>query len=127
MEANLKPQKQMMFLSRVTPEECLERAQVAILNENGWAFIAPAPYRAYVLSAPLPNVNCPVVDVRQVRVEDDDRMFAVINECVNETVGVIDMDGLLNGLEELGAQVTRVQTRGERVANRGRGDQMRVN
>jgi len=124
MEAKMKPQKQMMFLSKATPEECIERAQVAIINENGWFLIGPAPYRAYV-NTPQPSVKCAIVDIRPVRMDDDESLFAVVDRNVDKTVGVIDMAGLLRGLEGLGAVVT--PARSQRVASRGRGDRMRVN
>jgi hypothetical protein len=124
MEANLKPQKQMMYMAKVTPADCYRHAQVVILNENGSWVIAPAPYGAYVVNEQVLHFPVPVVDVRQVREEDDERLKAVLRDCVDDEAGVMDMAGLLRGLEALGATIVSCS---QRVASRGRGDRMRVN
>jgi hypothetical protein len=99
----------LVFVSTEVPEECIQRAQVAIVTDNGWHLLAPIPYRCHGLDkfVPMPKVNCPIVDIRPVRMDDDDKMMAVMASCVDRSTGVINMSGLLSGLEALGAKVTK--------------------
>lgn len=104
--------KKMVFVSSETPDEVVKRAQVVIVSDGRWHLIGPAPFRAHGLGAaiPLPKVTCPVVDVSRVR--DDLRMKQVMDACVSVHAGVINLDGLLTGLEALGGIVLRSQPSG---------------
>ena len=81
------------------PDEVVKAAQVVIVAEYSWHVIAPAPYRMHCLMsfAPLPAVSCPVVDVKGIA--DDEKMAAILKSCIDPIAGVINMDGLLTGLE----------------------------
>lgn len=89
-------------------EDCVKRAQVLIVGEHSWHLIGAKPYRMHCLSsfAPVPAVRCPRVDVGGVK--DDERMGRIMMACVSDAAGVINMDGLLTGLEALGGKVERV-------------------
>lgn len=109
--AAVAPTRTMVFVSNEVPDECVKRAQVAIVTENGWHLIAPSPYRCHGLSkyVGMPQVACPIVDIRPVRMDDDDKMMQVMEACVDKNAGVVNLAGLLSGLEALGAVVTRVE------------------
>ena len=93
------------------PDEVVKAAQVVIVAEYSWHVIAPAPYRMHCLMsfAPLPAVSCPVVDVK--RIADDEKMAAILKSCTDPIAGVINMDGLLTGLEALGGKVQKAEGR----------------
>ena len=78
-----------------------------IVTDMTWHLIGPGNLRAHGLSRdiPQPTVTCPVVDVSKVR--DDEKMGAIIRTCVTPTAGVINMAGLLTGLEALGGMIKR--------------------
>ncbi len=99
--------KELMLVSTEVPEDCIRRAQVAIVTENGWYLLVPGA-RITGLSkwVPLPKVTCPVVDITPIRMDDDDKMMKIMSVCVSKTAGVINLAGLLIGLEALGAKVT---------------------
>lgn len=135
--------KQKVFVANAVPDECIERAQVVIVSGLSWHIIAPNPFRAHGLgnAIPVPTVKCPVVDVRGV--QDDAAMMKVMAACVDKSAGVINLDGLLTGLQALGAKVTQTQPKkaataadvqalfmdrkNQRVARRVRGVKERVN
>jgi len=96
-----------VFSSMAVPDECVKAAQVLIVGEFSWHVVAPAPYRMHCLMsfAPVPVVNCPVVDVRGVA--DDEGMAQIIKTCTDPSAGVINLDGLLTGMEALGGKVER--------------------
>lgn len=98
-------QKKMVLAATSVPEDCIRRAQVMIVTDMTWHLIGPGNLRAHGLSRdiPQPTVTCPVVDVSKVR--DDEKMGAIIRTCVTPTAGVINMAGLLTGLEALGGNV----------------------
>lgn len=102
--------KKYVFASNEVPEECVKRAQVVIVGAFSWHLIAPAPYRMHCMLsfAPMPAVNCPVIDVKNV--SDDEGMARVMAACADPTAGVINLDGLLTGLEALGAKVSKSGT-----------------
>jgi hypothetical protein len=135
----VKELKQKVFVANEVPDECVAHAQVAIISNLSWHLIAPNPYRAHGMSEalPLPKVACPIVDVRSVT--DDEAMMKVMSACVDKTAGVINLSGLLTGLEALGAVVTQkpvltaaevtqrfLERKNKRVAMRGRA-RVRVN
>ena len=93
------------------PDEVVKAAQVVIVAEYSWHVIAPAPYRMHCLMsfAPLPAVSCPVVDVKGIA--DDEKMAAILKSCTDPIAGVINMDGLLTGLEALGGKVQKAEGR----------------
>lgn len=96
-----------VFAASAPGDECVRHAQVVIVAEHSWHLIAPKPYRVHCLLsfAAVPSVACPVVDVRGVK--DDVKMFAVMQACVDEKAGVLNLDGLLTGLEALGGVVKK--------------------
>jgi hypothetical protein len=63
---------------------------------------------------PMPKMTCPIVDIRPVRIDDDERLAQVMKHCTDQTAGVINMSGLLTGLEALGAKVTNRQVKSVR-------------
>ena len=105
MQTVTKTQKKLVFLSTEVPADCVRMAQVAILSDDSWHLIAPWPHRAHGLSRsiPMPEVTCPIVDVSAVK--DDLRMREIFNRYVAPYAGVINLSGLLSGLEGLGAKV----------------------
>lgn len=102
--------KKYVYVASEIPDECVFHAQVAILAEFTWHLIGPAPYRAHGVTQyiPMPDVKCPIVDVRTMKLDtgNDDRMWQVMNACVDKTSGVFNLSGLLTGLEALGATIT---------------------
>lgn len=108
MEPKMVTQTKQVMLSMALSEDCIRNAQVLIVEEGRWHVLAPKPYRMHCDSgfAPVPTVRCPVVDVRNV--QDDEAMGRVMGTCVDPTFGVINLAGLLTGLEALGATVSRV-------------------
>jgi len=104
----VRDQKKLVFVSTAVPAECVKNAQVAIVSKDSWHLIAPWPHRAHGLgrSIPMPEVRCPVVDVRPV--QDEAKMRTLFNVCVVPYGGVVKLDELLAGLEALGAVVQRV-------------------
>lgn len=96
--------KKIVTVARGVPAECIRAAQVIIVTEDTWHLIAPGSLRVHGLSGdiPMPAVTCPVVDVRGV--EDFARMRGIMDVCVDVNAGVINMDGLLTGLEALGGK-----------------------
>jgi hypothetical protein len=102
--------QKLVFISTEVPDECVRRAQVVIVSEAGWHLIGPAPFRAHGLgnAMPLPQVRCPVVDVSAVT--DDVGMKRVLDGCVTLQAGVINLAGLLTGLEALGGVVLKDPT-----------------
>ena len=99
--------KKFVFSSSAIPDECVRHAQVAIITEATWHLIGPEPYRAHGVMdvMPMPVVTCPVVDIRLV--QDEEKMALVMNSTTDRAAGVINMSGLLTGLEALGAKVRR--------------------
>lgn len=95
-----------VFSASAVSDECVKAAQVVICTEFSWHVIAPVPYRLHCLLsfAPVPAVKCAVVDVRGVA--DDEGMARVMGACTDATAGVINLGGLLTGLEALGAKVS---------------------
>lgn len=108
MVAQVQSQKTVVAATEV-PEECVKRAQVVIVSEYSWHLIAPKPWKMHCLLnfAPVPTVTCPVIDVRGVPDEKSEAMFKVMQACVADHAGVINLDGLVTGLESLGAVVVR--------------------
>jgi hypothetical protein len=108
MDTKMVTQTKQVMLSMALLEDCIRNAQVLIVEEGRWHVLAPKPYRMHCDSgfAPVPTVRCPVVDVRNV--QDDEAMGRVMGTCVDPTFGVINLAGLLTGLEALGATVSRV-------------------
>lgn len=96
-----------VFSASAAPDECVKAAQVVIVAEFSWHVIAPAPYRMHCLLsfAPVPAVACPVVDVKGV--QDDEGMAKLIRTCTDPSAGVLNLDGLLTGLEALGGKVCK--------------------
>lgn len=96
-----------VFSASAVPDEVAQAAQVVIVGEFTWHVIAPAPHRMHCLLsfAPVPQVNCPVVNVAGVK--NDEGMASVIRACTDPTAGVINLDGLLSGLEALGGKVSK--------------------
>lgn len=102
-----------VLLATAPMEECVKRAQVVIVSEHSWHLIAPRPYKMHCLNsfAAVPTVTCPVVDVREVPDARSDEMFRVMQACTADQAGVINLAGLLTGLEALGAKRwTRIDT-----------------
>jgi len=99
--------KKYVFSASAVPEESVKAAQVLIVAEFSWHVIAPAPHRVHCLLsfAPVPTVTCPVVDVRGV--QDDEKMAEIIKACTDPSAGVINLNGLLTGLEAMGAKVAQ--------------------
>jgi hypothetical protein len=99
-----------VFTASDTPDECVRNAQVLVVGEFSWHVIAPAPFRLHCLLsfAPVPQVRCAVVDVHGVT--DDGKMAELIRTCTDPSAGVINLDGLLTGLEALGGKVSRPLT-----------------
>lgn len=103
-----KSEVKLVFLAHEVPEESLGHAQAAIISDGTWHLIAPNPYRIHsTADIPMPKVNCPVVDIRGVT--DEEGMRRVMDACTDKSAGVINLDGLLTGLEALGAKVTRIK------------------
>ena len=129
METDTKVLK-VVFVAHEIPEESLAHAQVAIVSEDTWHLIAPNPYRIHsTADIPMPEVKCPIVNISGVKNEDG--MRAVMQTCVDKTAGVINLFGLLTGLEALGAVITQRPVfkaadvsrsfHGKRVASKVRG------
>lgn len=109
-----------VFSASAVPDESVKAAQVVIVAEFSWHVIAPAPYRMHCLLsfAPVPKVACPVVDVRGV--QDDEKMAEIIKACTDPSAGVINLDGLLTGLEAMGAKVAqKAESRTQKPTARG--------
>lgn len=114
MDTKMVTQTKQVMLSMALPEDCIRNAQVLIVEEGRWHVLAPKPYRMHCDSgfAPVPTVGCPVVDVRHV--QDDEGMGRVMAVCVDPTFGVINLAGLLTGLEALGAVVKLPVTKSQK-------------
>lgn len=96
----------LVYLGTEVPDECIANAQVVIKTEDTWHVIAPNPYRMHCTAdIPMPEVKCPIVDIRGVK--DEEAMRAVMEKCTDKSAGVLNMAGLLTGLEALGAKVTQ--------------------
>lgn len=104
----VKELKKTVLAATEVPDECIKNAQVMIVADLSWHIIAPNPYRMHGLGdmIPAPKVTCPIVDVRGVPAENDDAMLRVMNSCVDKSAGVLNLAGLLTGLEALGGRVS---------------------
>jgi len=100
-------QTKYVFLSTSLPEDCAKYAQVAIQDERSWHLIGPAPYRAHGDAGQyaMPEVTCPVVDIRPIPAEKDEAVMNILAHCIQPQSGVTDLHGLLDGLERLGAKI----------------------
>lgn len=108
-----------VFSASAVPDESVKAAQVVIVGEFSWHVIAPAPYRMHCLMSfsPVPVVTCPVVNV--MGVQDDEKMAEIIKACTDPSAGVINLGGLLTGLEALGAKVVqKEESRTQKVTAR---------
>jgi len=88
------------------PEVVLHYAQVLIVDGERWHAYGPGAMRAHGewgIGEARALATCPILDVSGVT--DDERMADIIRRCTAEHAGVINMDGLLTGLQALGAQV----------------------
>lgn len=103
-------QTKRVMMSMALPEDCIRNAQVLLVEAGRWHVLAPKPYRMHCDSAfmPEPVVTCARVDVSGI--EDEEGMSRVMGTCVDPTFGVINLDGLLTGLEALGGKVSRPVT-----------------
>jgi hypothetical protein len=99
----------LVFISTAIPEESMKHAQVVIVTGKTWHIIAPAPYRAHVDgSMEMPEMRCPIVDVSAFSTDyQDEKMAQIVKATTDAQAGVINLAGLLTGLEALGATVTR--------------------
>lgn len=98
----------LVYLATEIPEESIRNAQVLILDTNAgtWHLFAPQPYKAHGRLEMMPQVHCPVVDLTPVT--NEDAVCRIIKATTSPQHGVINLDGLLTGLEALGAKVKRV-------------------
>jgi hypothetical protein len=113
MDTKVVTQKKQVMLSMALPEDCIRNAQVLIVEAGRWHVLAPKPYRMHGDSTfmPEPVVSCARVDVREIA--DEAGMSRVMGTCIDPTFGVINLDGLLTGLEALGGKVSRVPAKSE--------------
>jgi hypothetical protein len=81
-------------------------ATVLIVTEQTWHLIRPGQrLHGDKGFAAMPDVDCTVIDVSAVPMENDEKMAEIIRDCTVDHAGVINMGGLMNGLCALGATV----------------------
>ena len=82
------------------------KAQIALINLEGWAVIGYLERHTGLFPHPMPAVDSPVLDTRRVSPEC---VHSIVQRHVPGPEGVQDVDALIEELLEAGAECTALQ------------------
>jgi len=77
--------------------------QIALVSARSWAIIGPFFSHTGLIDLwPLPPVDCPVVDASLL---DPEQVQRIVQSHVRTSVGVDDVDALIDALQQAGARL----------------------